>query len=706
MLELLAGLVPGLATATARSIVARADGIPLYAVETVRMLVADGRLRETDGRYEPVGELGELAVPETLQALIAARLDGLPAADRALLQDAAVLGQSFTLAGLCAVTGQPPEVVEPRLRVLGDMELLDQRVDPRSPELGQYAFVQALIREVAYTTLAKRDRRSRHLAAARFFESLGEDELAGALAAHYVAAYEAVPDGPEGDALAVQARLALVGAADRALALGSPEQALTFLTQAKEIKAEPADRAAILERLGRAATSAARPDLAEPPLTEAIEIRRSLGDEKAVYRTTVALANGLLSGRLTERASAILEPAVSKGQGVADDADLAQLIAILSRVRALEQRYFEALALADRALEIAEPLELFEVVAEFLISKGNILSQHGRTVEGLSLLDTARRLAQENGLPLMESRAITGLSLVLATRDVRATWDMEVEGIAFARRIGRRDFEITLISNASEDAVRLGEWTWHESQAASFEDTELSTLHRLAIGFAAAVIATLRGDPGATDLVKQVHVDLEVAGDTDYSNTASDLDAWVAMVEGRYPAARDDWFKQAEQSDTNAPFALPRAARAALLARDAAGAREAIARLDAMGVRGQVLDIERQAIGAGIDALEGRTTEAIAGFRAAMAAWRDGGVLWDEAWTAWCALETLGSDQAEVRKIGWRGREIAVELGAAPVVAHLDALLGESSGPDAHEGGAATAGAAGAPGTAEVAKLA
>ncbi len=468
MLELLAGLVPGLATATARSIVARADGIPLYAVETVRMLVADGRLRETDGRYEPVGELGELAVPDTLQALIAARLDGLPAADRAILQDAAVLGQSFTLAGLSAVTGQPPEALEQRLRVLVDMELLDQKVDPRSPERGQYAFVQALIREVAYTTLAKRDRRSRHLAAARFFESLGEDELAGALAAHYVAAYEAVPDGPEGDALAVQARLALVGAADRATALGSPEQAISFLTQAKDVKAEPVERAAILERLGRAATAAARPDLAEPPLTEAIEIRRSLGDEKAVYRTTVWLAQGLLSGRLTERASAVLEPAVSKGPGIADEADLAQLIAILARVRSLEQRYFESLALADRALEIAEPMELFEVIADALGTKGNILAQHGRSIEGVSLLETARQVAHEHGLTTMEARVITGLSISLATRDVRATWELEVEGIEFARRIGRRDFEMTIVGNGGEDAIRLGEWEWHASQVAAF----------------------------------------------------------------------------------------------------------------------------------------------------------------------------------------------------------------------------------------------
>ena len=266
MRELLAGLVPGLATATARSIVARADGIPLYAVETVRMLVADGRLREVEGRYEPVGELGELAVPETLQALIAARLDGLPAADRALLQDAAVLGQSFTLAGAGSRRGgSRPRRSSPACARSAAWSSSTSGSTRARRSVGQYAFVQALIREVAYATLAKRDRRSRHLAAARFFESLGEDELAGALAAHYVAAYEAVPDGPEGDALAVQARLALVGAADRAIALGSPEQAIAFLTQAAAIKAEPAERAAILERLGRAATSAARPDLAEPP---------------------------------------------------------------------------------------------------------------------------------------------------------------------------------------------------------------------------------------------------------------------------------------------------------------------------------------------------------------------------------------------------------------------------------------------------------
>ena len=136
MRELLAGLVPGLPTPARDAIVARADGIPLYAVETVRMLLAQGRLVLEDGVYRPVDDLADLAVPETLTALISARLDELDAADRALVADAAVLGQSFTLAGVAAVSGPDPTELEPRLRALVRRELLVQQVDPRSPERG------------------------------------------------------------------------------------------------------------------------------------------------------------------------------------------------------------------------------------------------------------------------------------------------------------------------------------------------------------------------------------------------------------------------------------------------------------------------------------------------------------------------------------------------------------------------------------------
>ena len=220
MTDLLAGLVPGLPESAVGTIVSRAEGIPLYAVETVRMLLNDGRLQQTDGAYRPVGDLSELAVPETLHALIAARLDGLDATDRSLLQDASVLGLSFDARALAAMSSAEEPDVEDRLRHLAQRELVVLDDDPRSPERGQYRFVQGLIKEVAYGTLARRDRRSRHLAAARHFEALGDDELAGVLAQHYIEAYRAQPDGDEGAAVAAQARVALRGAAARARSPG------------------------------------------------------------------------------------------------------------------------------------------------------------------------------------------------------------------------------------------------------------------------------------------------------------------------------------------------------------------------------------------------------------------------------------------------------------------------------------------------------
>lgn len=134
MRDLLAGLVPGAAGAGHPvSIVSRADGMPLYAVETVPTLLADGRLRERDGRYEPVGDFSELAVPETLTALIAARLDALDPADRSLLQDAAVLGQSFTPAALAALFDATEADIEPRLRTLVRREILALQGGPAFP---------------------------------------------------------------------------------------------------------------------------------------------------------------------------------------------------------------------------------------------------------------------------------------------------------------------------------------------------------------------------------------------------------------------------------------------------------------------------------------------------------------------------------------------------------------------------------------------
>src|SRR6202171_4220518 len=104
---LLTGLVPGLPAELTAKILDRAEGVPLYAVETVRMLLDRKLLVQEGPVYRPTGPVEDLEVPETLHALIAARLDGLTSTERRLIQDAAVLCKTCNPAALSVVVGIP-----------------------------------------------------------------------------------------------------------------------------------------------------------------------------------------------------------------------------------------------------------------------------------------------------------------------------------------------------------------------------------------------------------------------------------------------------------------------------------------------------------------------------------------------------------------------------------------------------------------------
>src|SRR5258705_6785869 len=105
------GLAPGLPEDLVSEIGRRADGIPLYAVETIRMLQDRGVLVQDGARYVVTGDVSDLDVPETLHALVASRLDGLASNERSLLQEASVLGLTFTAAGAAALSGRPEHEV-------------------------------------------------------------------------------------------------------------------------------------------------------------------------------------------------------------------------------------------------------------------------------------------------------------------------------------------------------------------------------------------------------------------------------------------------------------------------------------------------------------------------------------------------------------------------------------------------------------------
>ena len=136
-----------------------------------------------------------LDVPETLQALIAARLDGLEPEERRVLEDASVLGKTFTHRGPRGAVGDPEDDARRRSSpALVRKEVLALESDPRSPERGQYGFLQALVQRVAYETLSRRDRKAKHLAAAEYLRAergIEPDEIAEVIAAHYLDAFRA-----------------------------------------------------------------------------------------------------------------------------------------------------------------------------------------------------------------------------------------------------------------------------------------------------------------------------------------------------------------------------------------------------------------------------------------------------------------------------------------------------------------------------------
>ncbi|MFL5824197.1 MAG: adenylate/guanylate cyclase domain-containing protein [Solirubrobacteraceae bacterium] len=219
------GLAPGLPEELVAQIVRRAEGIPLYAVETIRMLQDRGMLVQDGARYHVTGDVSDLEIPESLHALMASRLDGLSAPQRSLLQDASVLGQSFTAAAAATLSGSLEDGAVEVLDSLVARQILARDDDPRSPERGQYVFIQGLLRTVAYGTLSRRARKTKHVAAAQHLEQTWPGELrdiAEVLASHYLEAIRAEPEADDVSALRASARqrLTAAGQAAASLALG------------------------------------------------------------------------------------------------------------------------------------------------------------------------------------------------------------------------------------------------------------------------------------------------------------------------------------------------------------------------------------------------------------------------------------------------------------------------------------------------------
>ena len=456
---LLLGLVPGIPQAALRTIRDRAAGIPLYAVETVRMLLDQGQLSEADGRFRLVSDLGSLAVPESLQALLGARLDTLDEPARELVGLASVLGLSFTVDALVALSARPEAEVRRLLDGLVAREVFRFDDDPSSPERGQFQFIQGVLREVAYTRLARRERLARHLAAAHFYETDAGEERAGIVACHYKDALSSAPDDSDRTELAAQARTALEAAATRSIAIGAHASAAGYLGDAVELATDEADQTRLNEtrsvELGAAGMAEESADLAR----SLIELGRERGDQGLEARAGNTLTGALLaSGQPSEARREAEAIRASLGRYADEEPDGIRLTAEVARAQLMSGDTAAALEVTEALLPIAERLGLRGVVAELLPTWGWALNAAGRPLEALAVLRGSLVFAEREGLFSAEMRTRMNLSSFAIQESPAEALDVAWTASVRARERGYVGWSRSAAGNACSCARPLGEW--------------------------------------------------------------------------------------------------------------------------------------------------------------------------------------------------------------------------------------------------------
>jgi class 3 adenylate cyclase/tetratricopeptide (TPR) repeat protein len=595
MEQLLDGLVPGLPDELREQILQRAEGVPLYAVETVRMLLDRGLLEVSGSVYRLTGPVEDLEVPQSLHGLIAARLDGLRPEARRLLQDAAVLGKTFTPTSLSAVSGVPAAELQSMLAELVRKEVLSVQADPRSPERGQYGFLQDLVKRVAYETLSKRDRKERHLAVAAWYESSwgGEEgDVVEVIAAHYLEAYNLAPQDPDADQVRDRAADVLFQAGERAASLAANSEAERYFEQAARLVPEGARQAEMHERAGQMAERGGRYTVATGHLERAIALYEGEHLPHPAARALSRLGQlESVSGQLDQSVQR-MERAFAVLANDPPDEDLATLAMRLGSLLYFKGDTENATRRIETALDIAEKLGLPEILSQALNVKAGLANQHRHGEEAMALYAHALKLGLDNDLPMATIRAHFNLADLLCHRDrYMEALEHYRSALALSRKIGDRSFERSTSAELAFNLARVGEWDEAAEFAATIAEEEIHNAPTDVLSlFAFGEIYIHRGETG--ELEKLLTWTSQLADSDDWQARTCHLSsrACVRYAQGRNAEALDD----AEQAikiaaelggvaHQNIKVAFPVAFEAAFALNDIARVEELLAFVDRLG---------------------------------------------------------------------------------------------------------------------------
>ncbi|MCW2768137.1 MAG: adenylate/guanylate cyclase, partial [Nocardioides sp.] len=468
MATLVEALVDDLPVRARSSLVSRAEGVPLYAVETVRSLIDRDAVIAREGRYVFVDhnhtlvDLDQLVAPTSLQTLIAARLDTLTPTERRLVQDASVLGLSFRQDTLVKLSDLSRGELDAALAALVRKGVIETQSDPRSPELGQYRFLQALVREVAYSTLSRKNRRTRHLAAAAHLGSEdGSEALAGIVAQHLLDALEAsAPDDPERPAMLVRARTLLTASAARAAGLGSPSEALRCYLAALTLGPEAVEEAELRLRAARVALQAGHPRQAEELATSGVDRFTALGRPGDAAAGLAVVSRACMNlGRVSD-----CDVAARRGVEILDaspDDDSStriELLLLLSNVARSNGDAASQHAHVIRAGSLAEEAQDPVLLVRTLNGLGIVMTDAGISTAYLALLDRAIQIARDGRLIGELARSLCNMCSETYVNDLDTAAELAAEGVEVCRQVGDNYMTELALTNAGFTWFLRGEW--------------------------------------------------------------------------------------------------------------------------------------------------------------------------------------------------------------------------------------------------------
>lgn len=430
-------------------LVARIGGNPRFAEEYVRMLA------------EIPGAARELRLPESVQAVLAARLDTLPADERAVLQDASVLGMVLWPGAVAAVSGRDVETVRRCLESLVQREILNRT--RRSTVAGEpeYVFDQVLTREIAYERLPLDVRANRHRLAASWIERLPVDH-AESLAYHYATAVSlAAATGRPTAELSGRARSVLADTGRRAEAMGAWKAAVRCYRAALELC--PAHDQARPELLLRYGKSLAETDGGgEVALIEARDALLVSGDIVGAADAEVHLAL-LADRREGDRSSRLRRDRAMELVSDAEGAEAAGLRCALAMSLVIDGRCEEAREVASRALASADRLDRPDLQVGALKALGAARIDLGE-FDGVADLRRAVRICAQHGRPT--TRALGNLSCGLARAGLLGELaDVRSEGTVSAAKYGDIVAARMLRGTAVVEHYWAGEWAAALDQA-------------------------------------------------------------------------------------------------------------------------------------------------------------------------------------------------------------------------------------------------